>query len=223
MPDPFATFEMKIRPWLDPSLVQQKFVSLAAKSHPDSNREPGAHANFQSVTAAHQILRDPVRRLEAALELESPGILDAADGHLVPTNLPDLFMSIATLHRQISAFCGQRALSHEQPALSQGSHARSHPAGVQGRESRSVSTSPLSSALLRSETFTLRSDLEHLTQKVNQQWERCENQVRAVDAVWERRTPEMLRHLASVYREMSYLQRWKSQLKEADLLLKTCA
>jgi curved DNA-binding protein CbpA len=202
MPDPFATFELKIRPWLDSAVVQEKFVSLAGKSHPDSDRAPGANENFQSVTTAHQILRDPVRRLEAALELESPGILADVDGHLIPNDLPDLFMSIATLHRQISAFCGQRA----QAALS-----------------RSVPASPLSTALLRSEMFSLHSDLEHLTQKLNQQWERCENQVRAADAVWDRRTHEMLRHLASVYREMSFLQRWKSQLKEADLLLKTCS
>jgi len=39
--------------------------------------------------------------------------------------------------------------------------------------------------------------------------------------VWERRTAESLRHLAAVHTEMSYLQRWKTQLNESLLLLNT--
>jgi curved DNA-binding protein CbpA len=200
MLDPFATFKFGVRPWLEADVVQQAFVSLAAKTHPDSNQTAGSPKSFQSVTAAHQILRDPVLRLEAALQLECPDLISATDGKLFPSELPDLFMSVATLHRQISAFCGQR---------------------VKTAAAEGTAPSPLSAALLRSESFSLRSDLDQLTQKVNQHWERCKNQIRAADAVWERRTPEILRHLTSVYREMCYLKRWKSLLKEADLLLKT--
>lgn len=200
MPDPFATFQLQVRPWLEPTVVQQTFINLAERTHPDAKNTTGNGAHFQEVTAAHQVLRDPVKRLEAALRLECPDILEVTDGHLLPNELPDLFMSVATLHRQITAFCGQQ---QKTMAL------------------RGTNPSPLGTALLRSEVFSLHSDLEHLSEKVNQQWDRCENQVRAADAVWERRTPEMLRHLASVYREMCYLKRWKSQLKEAALLLKT--
>jgi curved DNA-binding protein CbpA len=200
MSDPFATFQLEARPWLEPAVVQQTFLGLAGRTHPDTQRTPGDGVNFQEVTAAHQILRDPVKRLEAVLRLECPEILNGANGQVVPNELPDLFMSVATLHRQISAFCGQQSRSGQ---------------------GKAGPPSPLSTALVRGEAFSLQSDLVHLSQKVNQQWERCENQVRATNAVWERRTPEILRHLASVYREMCYLQRWKAQLKEAELLLKT--
>lgn len=191
---------MEVRPWLEPALVQRAFVSLAGKTHPDSQRAREGGAAFQEVTQAHQVLRDPVRRLEAVLQRECPEFLRATGARMVPTDLPDLFMSVATLHRQITAFCGQRKSAESSAAKE---------------------LSPLSSALARSEVFALRSDLDNMIQKVNQHWARCENQVRAVDAVWERRTPEMLQQLASVYREMCYLQRWKEQLKEADVLLKT--
>jgi hypothetical protein len=157
-------------------------------------------AAFQVVAEAHQVLRDPVRRLEAVLHSECPEFLRAGEGRVIPSDLPDLFMSVATLCRQITAFCGQRK-------------------SAEGSSARVLS--PLSTALARSEVFALRSDLDHMIQKVNQHWARCENQVRAVDAVWDRRTPEMLQHLAAVYREMCYLQRWREQLKEADVLLKT--
>lgn len=202
MVDPFATFNLTVRPWLEADVVQEIFVSLAGKTHPDSKQTAGADSSFQAVTAANQILRDPVSRLEAALRLECPDMLSATDGVFFPNEIQDLFMSVGTLHRQINAFCGQRA---------------------ETSVSKESATSPVSKALLRSESFSLRSDLEQLTQKVNQHWERCKNQIRAADAVWERRTPEMLRHLTSVYREMCYLKRWKSLLKEADLLLKTAS
>jgi curved DNA-binding protein CbpA len=200
MSDPFATFNLKVRPWLEADVVQQTFVALAGQTHPDLKHSTESEQSFQAVTAAHQILRDPVRRLEAALQLECPDILSTPEGQFFSSELSDLFMSVATLSRQITAFCGQQAKT---------------------AETQGTSTSPLSAAVLRSESFSLRSDLDQLTRKVNQHWERCENQIRAADSVWERRTPEMLRHLTSVYREMCYLKRWKSELKEADLLLRT--
>ena len=200
MTDPFATFQLEVRPWLEPAVVQKTFISLAGQTHPDSRATGSGDTNFQEVTRAHKILRDPVKTLEAALRHEFPEALNTSDSPAIPGDLPDLFMSVATLHRQITAFSAQQ---------------------IKAAAANTTPPSPLSKALLRSEAFALHSDLEHLMKKVNIQWDRCENQVRAADAVWDRRTPELLRHLASIYREMCYLQRWKTQLKEAELLLNT--
>ncbi len=174
-------------------------MRLAAIHHPDTNSATQAKADFQALTSAHKVLKDPVRLLAAALELEAPGMLKAANEHFIPSTLPDLFMSIATLGREVAAFCAQK---------SEGPH-------VHGNRSTS------GAALVQSELHSLRTDVDRLLEKLNHHWGRCEAQVKAADAVWERRTAESLRHLAAVHAEMSYLQRWKAQLNESRLLLNT--
>ena len=189
--NPFATFQLPIRPWLPPEAVQTAFLRLAAEWHPDTNAAPEAHEVFQKINAAHQILRDPVRRLETALQLEHPEAISFANEGAIPSNLPELFMTIATFQREVSTFFAQR----------------------------SASPSPVEIAVQHGELLVLRSDFNHLIANVDHHWIRCENQVRAADLTWERRTDETLRHLASTQREMRYLQKWREQLRETRLKL----
>lgn len=189
--NPFATFQLPVRPWLPSETVQHAFLKLAAQWHPDTNEAPEAQSEFQKINTAHQILKDPVKRLEAALQLENPESLAIASEASIPSNLPDLFMTIATFQREVSTFFAQ---SNPYP-------------------------SPVERAVQHGELMVLRSDIDHLIERVEHQWIRCENQVRAADLTWERRTAETLRHLASTQREMRYLQRWREQLRDTRLKL----
>ncbi len=189
--NPFATFQIPVRPWLASETVQQTFIKLAAQWHPDTNAAPEAQSEFQKINTAHQILKDPVKRLEAALELENPEALAIASEGAIPSNLPELFMTIATFQREVSTFFAQS----------------------------SPTPSPVERAVQHGELMVLRSDMDHLIERVEHHWIRCENQVRAADLTWDRRTAETLRHLANTQREMRYLQRWKEQLHETRLKL----
>ncbi|NBV86223.1 MAG: hypothetical protein EBS01_08190 [Verrucomicrobia bacterium] len=189
--NPFATFLLPVRPWLPEDTVQSAFLKLALEWHPDTNKTPEAQEVFQKINAAHQILKDPVRRLETALQLDHPEVLFLANEGAIPSSLPELFMTIATFQREVSTFFAQR----------------------------SDSPSPLELAVQHGELLALRSDLNRLISNIDHQWLRCENQVRAADLTWERRTGETLRHLASTLREMRYLQKWREQLRETRLKL----
>lgn len=195
--DPFSTLGVEARPWLATDHVQERFIKLAGQHHPDANPASGSKEVFQSITLAHQTLRDPVKRLAAVLELEAPELLRQPSEQFIPSHLPDLFMGIATIQREVAAFSAQTA----------------------ARRTDDGGPSALNQALLRGECLSLLSDLERLLNKVDLQWARCETQIQAADAVWERRTHESLLQLAAVYREMSYLKRWKEQLKESRLIL----
>lgn len=192
--NPFELFSLPMRPWLEAEQVQARFVEQAALWHPDTNPTPGAAAHFQQITAAAKLLKDPVKRLEWVL-LQEPEGNAAAQSNGVPPTLPDLFLEIATLQRQLSAFLAQQDSTR----------------------------SPLSLALLRGEALALKRDLERISQKTEQFWSRCEVQVRAADSVWERRNPDTLRNLREVLREMVYLQRWRTQLREALIQLQSSA
>ncbi len=191
MTNSFAVLQFPAKPWLSPEELQARFLELAARWHPDGNNDPNSTAEFQKISVAHQTLKDPVRRIEAVLELERPGFLASLARNAIPPFLAELFMEVATLQREINAFCAQHSSTH----------------------------SPLSLALLKGERIALRKDLEQLVQKLRLQWERCLSQIQAADSTWERRTAESLAALALVHQEMVYLQRWRDQLRESQVRL----
>jgi hypothetical protein len=187
----FATLGLPARPWLERETLQARFVELAARWHPDTNPDPEAASRFQTLVGAHLLLRDPVKRLECVLQLEDPAHAAAQTGAEITRELTDLFLSIATYNRQLQAFHAQ------QPAT----------------------LSPLNRALLHADRLSLKHDLEQLSQKVERHWERCETQIHAADTIWERRTPELLASLKKILREMVFLQRWRTQLRESRVRL----
>lgn len=187
----FETMGLPVRPWLERETLQARFVELAARWHPDTNPAPEAASRFQALVGAHLLLRDPVKRLECVLQLEDPAQPAGQTGAEITQELTELFLSIATFNRQLQAFHAQ------QP----------------------VTQSPLNRALLHSDRLSLKHDLEQLSQKVKHHWERCETQIHAADTIWERRTPELLDSLKKVLREMVFLQRWRTQLRESRVRL----
>ncbi|MEY2600432.1 MAG: DnaJ domain [Verrucomicrobiota bacterium] len=211
MANPFQTFDLPARPWVDLQRLQERFLALASQCHPDAlpstqgspspslpDSPPAPHgtpaqahgeAAFRELNEAHRTLQNPVTRIRSILEQEAPEQLAAAQQEGISLDLSDHFMDVATLLREAEAFCSQLASTH----------------------------SPLSKAILRSEALALRSDLERTLARLDELWRQCEAQLQAADAVWERRTPAILKQLATVQKEMSFLQRWRVQLREARI------
>lgn len=203
MDDPFQTLSLPARPWIESSQLQSHFHSLALSTHPDAQplaneSTPSTNATDQKTTSsftqlneARQALENPVTRLQHLLEKEAPGEVEALKRLQTPLEISQYFLEVATLLREVSAFC----------------------------EQRSASKSALQRAILHSENSALRADVDRTLARLDALWSQCELQLRAADAVWERRTPQMLHQLVTIQREMTFLQRWRSQLREARLQL----
>lgn len=211
----FELLSLTPRPWIEPETLQSRFLALAAISHPDARPAGGPNAaglgsspsplsppalppdgsavplDFTELNAAKRTLEDPVRRLKHLLELEAPELI----GNLPPLarspEIQEQFMVVATLLREISAF----------------------------RSQQNGSMSALQKAVLKAENAQCRRDLEKALSQLDLQWQRCEAQLQALDCVWERRTAEILRELALIHQEMAFLQKWRSELREARLQL----
>ena len=75
-PDYFAVFGLPRKLWLEVSLLEQKFLQLSWKLHPDnfvnapeSDRELSLKRSSE-LNDAYRVLRDPVARVEYLLEIE---------------------------------------------------------------------------------------------------------------------------------------------------------
>ncbi len=74
LPNAFEVLGLPVSPWVERETLRSQFVTLAAQWHPDTNPDPEAGAQFQSLVGAHLLLSDPVKRLECVLRLERPSI-----------------------------------------------------------------------------------------------------------------------------------------------------
>jgi curved DNA-binding protein CbpA len=145
----------------------------------------GDAERFTAINAAHTVLRDPVGRLRHLLELEQPEAV--AEAPPLPEALTETFMRIATLRRNIDAFVKQQA----------------------------GATTPLAQALLAEARFALQRDVEmELGELENAQAVGLEA-IREADAQWANRQPELVAQVAALQQELSYLQKWSAQLREA--------
>ena len=74
MNDAFALLEFPRQPWLEPEALKQAFLKHSTAMHPDKFLDPtnkeSAQARFAELNQAHEILRDPKRRLQHLLTLE---------------------------------------------------------------------------------------------------------------------------------------------------------
>ncbi|MEI6712541.1 MAG: hypothetical protein WCO60_02235 [Verrucomicrobiota bacterium] len=206
MSDPFDTFSIPARPWIDLSDLQSRFHALAAQHHPDTleaSKTGGAatasssdtavlkEADFSEINEAHQLLKDPVTRLQLLLAREAPAELEALKHGEISMDMSEHFLHVATILREVSAFQHQY----------------------------SSARSPLARAVLRAEHLSLRHDLDRALAKMDELWHQCESLIKGADSVWERRNPSILRQLATVQREMTFLQKWRTQLREARLTM----
>ncbi len=149
---------------------------------------------FAAINAAYATLREPAQLLRHFLELEAPEALVGA-GASIPPALVDRFMEIATLRRATDAFVKQQ----------------------------SMAITPLARALLASERFTLHRDVENVQAELETLRARDHESLEREDAGWDARTDEAISRLAAIQQELTYLERWSAQLREALLQLESGA
>lgn len=199
MTDGFALLGLDRRPWLEEENVKARFLALSADCHPDrvharsAEAKAAAQARFVELNAAYQCLREPRERLRHLLELETgqrPQAIDTA-----PEGLMDLFLEVGRVCREVDGFLTERART----------------------------ASPLLRIPFLERDLEWRDRLSALRRRIENSIERLNETLRALDAAWATAPPPgdparpaalPLATLDQVYRELSYLTRWRAQLQD---------
>lgn len=143
---------------------------------------------FAAVNAAYATLREPAPRLKHFLELEAPDALCSA-GAQIPEALAESFMRAATLRRAVDAFVKQM----------------------------SAATTPVARALLASDQFAIRRDVEHTLEELDGMRARCVQAIQHEDEKWTAGDCAGIARLAGLQQELAYLEKWAAQVREALL------
>ena len=194
MIDYFALVSEPRRPWLEPDVLKQKFLTLSASLHPDRIHSAGAAAragaatSFAELNAAYTCLADPKSRLRHLLELELGA--KPKDIEEIPAALADVFADVAMTCRSTDGFLAER----------------------------SRGTSPL----LQVQRFEHAQDwvdkLQALQQKLSGVQGQLLDELKALDGRWVNLAAEarheILSNLEELYRLFGYFNRWNKQINE---------
>lgn len=197
MPDYFSVLGETRRPWLDPELLKQKFLTLSATVHPDrvhmasAEDKTAAQRSYTDLNQAYQHLRSPKERLQHLLELETGS--KPQQVQQVPANLMGFFFEVGQLFQQVDAFLAEKART----------------------------TSPLLQVELFEKAQDWAERLKSLLSQLNARQQQLESELRRLDEQWtlqgERGT--ILGRLEELCRLFSYFSRWQSQVQEKILQL----
>jgi curved DNA-binding protein CbpA len=193
MTDYFALLNEPRRPWLDPDLLKDKFLTLSASFHPDRVHNLGeaerakAQESYTELNTAYNRLHQPKERLHHLLELEL-GVLPK-DIQRIPSDLMDLSLEVGKACREADTFLAEKAKV----------------------------TSPLLqvSFFERGQEFV--DKLQGLRQRLNTLTERLEIELKEIDKAWQSTADThkaLLERLEALYRLFSYFARWNGQIQE---------
>jgi len=192
MNDSFALLNEPRRPWLDPEVLKQKFLSLSAAFHPDrvhngtAHEKDAAQQRYSEINAAYTRLRDPKERLLHFLELEC--------GHK-PKDTQRISQELAIFFDQVNRAC------READGLL--------------AEKRTI-TSPLLKVAMFERGQVATEKLFKIQQRINSERDKVLAEIRIIDSSWEqtRERDGTLAKLEELYRLLSYFSRWNGQLQE---------
>jgi DnaJ-domain-containing protein 1 len=192
--DYFALLDEPRRPWLDPDLLKQKFLTLSAGAHPDkihsasADEKTAAAKKFAELNAACNCLAEPKSRLLHLLELELGA--KPKDIQQIPTALADLFAEVAMTCRSTDGFLAEKAKV----------------------------TSPLVQVQLFERGQEWVEKLSRLRQTLNAFREKLTDELKSLDKQWMNSNAparrEILPQLEELYRLFGYFNRWNSQIQE---------
>lgn len=199
MTDYFRLLDLPRRPWLAPEVVQKHFLARSSAAHPDrvhaatATDKTVANQAFAELNAAQQCLAEPKRRLLHLLELERG--VKPADIRVIPSQLADLFATVATRCRETDAFLAEKARA----------------------------TSPLVRVALFEPAQEWLEKLEALEQQLAELHRSWHQRLRDLDDRWPNvggpdRDP-LLAELEELYRLFGYHHRWQAQLAERRFAL----
>jgi DnaJ-domain-containing protein 1 len=204
MTDYFVLLDEPRRPWLDPDALKAKFLTLAAKVHPDrvnhasEGERRAAHQRYTELNAAFQCLREAKERLRHLLELERGTKPD--DVQKISSGMADLFTEVSELCREADQFLAEKARL----------------------------TSPLLKAQLFERGMALSDRLTAMLQKLNAKYDALTEQILYLNMAWESAPPIgsparghvlPLSRLEHLYRDISYLSRWQRQIQDRSVQL----
>ena len=110
MTDAFALLDEPRQPWLDVEALKGKFLTQSSETHPDNFIDPpkkeSAQEGFTNLNTAHDILRDPKRRLQHLLTLERGE--KPAEVHDILPETADLFIEVGQLLKPVDALLEKR-------------------------------------------------------------------------------------------------------------------
>jgi DnaJ-domain-containing protein 1 len=197
MIDFFAVLQEQRRPWIDPDLLKQKFLSLSAACHPDhllNGTELGkrvAQKQFTQLNAAYQCLREPRTRLQHLLELETGTKPQQVEQ--IPAALMNFFLEVGQAGREADLFLAQKSETNS-PLLQ-----------VKSFEKSQEWTDKLMALQKRLSSYT-DALLEQLKQ-LDSEWMNNMNKGFNQPA-------NLIEKLSEVCRLLGYFNRWSSQIQE---------
>jgi hypothetical protein len=199
MIDCFALLDEPRRPWLDAEALKEKFLARAAALHPDRfhgaspAEKEEASRRYTELNGAHARLRDTKDRLAHLLELELGR--RPLDVQQVPAAAMGWFFQVGQLCRKTDQFLAGRG-EVTSPLLK----AQSFERGLELADRISGLQGVLAEAI---------QGIEARLQTLNAAWA-------AAPAVGtpERAAQLPLDQLEALYREFSFLARWRGQLQE---------
>lgn len=192
MTDYFSLLQQPRRPWLDPEILKQQFLTLSAAAHPDRfHGRPelecrAANERFSQLNAAHACLREPRDRLRHLLELETGR--KPSDLQEIPDVLANLLLEVAALCREADGFLARREA--------------------------------ITSPLLRAQNFEqVQQWMDRLNQpqkRIAALQAACLARLRQLDSTWSEAgdRKSLLLELEQICRQLGFFARWEGQLQE---------
>jgi DnaJ-domain-containing protein 1 len=199
MIDSFALLDEPRQPWLDAEALKEKFLARAAAMHPDRvhgstpAEKEEASRRYAELNGAHARLSDTKDRLAHLLELELGR--RPPDVQQVPVTAMDLFFKVGQLCRETDQFLAGRGQA----------------------------TSPMLKVQSFERGLELADRISGLQRVLREAMDAIEAQLRTLNAAWlaapAAGTPQRagqlpLDRVEALYRESSFLTRWRGQLQE---------
>lgn len=190
MTDYFALLTEPRRPWLDADTLKTMFFALSSEVHPDRVHNASesdklvANQRYTELNAAYQCLREPRSRIRHLLELE----LGAKPSDLtnVPDDLMELFFAVGKAFREVDAFLGEKAQA----------------------------TSPLIQVQLFERGMERVEQLNELSHNISPRREALLEELKTLDADWQSGKSTHTDRLLSIWRLLSFYERWLAQIQE---------
>lgn len=199
MIDCFALLDEPRRPWLNAEALKEKFLARAADLHPDRvhgaspAEKEEASRRYTELNGAHARLRDTKDRLAHLLELELGR--RPLDVQQVPAAAMELFFQVGQLCRETDQFLAGRGQV----------------------------TSPLLKAQSFERGLALADRISEMLRVLAEASGAIEARLQTLNAAWaaapavgspERAGQLPLDQVEALYRESSFLARWRGQLQE---------
>jgi len=197
MTDYFALLKEQRRPWIDPELLKQKFLTLSSEVHPDrvhgaqESEKREAQEHYAELNTAYNCLREPKERLAHLLQLETGEKPKQVQN--VPPDLMDAFMEVTNVCRGADGFLAEKA----------------------------ATTSPLLRLQLFERGQEWTEKLMALQKKINSWRDELISQLKAIDAEWQgdqdsesEEHGRLLGLLGKHSQLLGYFGRWSAQIQE---------